>query len=144
MGELWKDFCPTFSNGYLKTLPEGDVTPEAGSLFQYFTTLTKNADPLDRRWLALWSTLKRCPHRTRRVEGKQFRIYTQKALEYVEGGNQVAPKSSQLGCRSQVRLLGHLLDWIYLLTRLQRSALRPLCTENTCTLAGSVICKRIL
>ncbi len=28
------------------------VTTEAGSLFQYFTTPTENADPLLRRWLA--------------------------------------------------------------------------------------------
>ncbi len=37
---------PTFSNLFLKTLTEGAVTTEAGSLFQYFTTLIENADPL--------------------------------------------------------------------------------------------------
>ncbi len=31
----------TFSNLFLKTLTEGAVTTEAGSLFQYFTTLTE-------------------------------------------------------------------------------------------------------
>ncbi len=39
---------PTF---FLKTLIEGAVTTEAGSLLQYFTTLTENADPRLRRWL---------------------------------------------------------------------------------------------
>ncbi len=47
MGEMGKD---------LKKLTEGAVTTEAGSLFQYFTTLIENADPLLRRWLAPWST----------------------------------------------------------------------------------------
>ncbi len=39
----------TFSNLFLKPLTEGAVTTEAGSLFQYFTTLTESADPLLRR-----------------------------------------------------------------------------------------------
>ncbi len=39
------------------TLTEGALTTEARSLFQYFTTLTENADPLLRRGLAPWSTL---------------------------------------------------------------------------------------
>ncbi len=34
--------------------------------------------------------------RAERVEGKQFRINDQKAREYLEGGNQVSPKSSPL------------------------------------------------
>ncbi len=57
MGEMGKDFCPNFINIFLKTLTERAVTTEAGSLFQYFTTLTEKADPLLRRWLAPWSTL---------------------------------------------------------------------------------------
>ncbi len=73
MGEVGKDFCPNF----LKTLTEGAVTTEAGNLFQYFTTLTENADPLLRRW----STLKGCPLRPHRPGG---RINIQKALEYLE------------------------------------------------------------
>ncbi len=55
MGEMGKDFLQTSSNRFLKTLTEGAVTTEAGSLFQYFTTLTENADPLLRRWLAPWN-----------------------------------------------------------------------------------------
>ncbi len=31
---------------FLEALTEGDVPTEAGRLFQYFTTLTENADPL--------------------------------------------------------------------------------------------------
>ncbi len=46
---LLSKLSPTFSS---KTLTEGVVTTEAGSLFQYFTTLTENADPLLRRLLA--------------------------------------------------------------------------------------------
>ncbi len=58
MGGRWgKTSVETFSNRFLKTLTEGAVTTEAGSLFQYFTNLTENADPLLRRWLAPWSTL---------------------------------------------------------------------------------------
>ncbi len=51
MGRWGKTPVQTFSNLLLKTLTEGAVTTEAGSLFQYFTTLTENADPLLRRWL---------------------------------------------------------------------------------------------
>ncbi len=47
-----KTFVQTFSNRFLKTLAEGAVTKEDGSLLQYFTTLTENTDPLLRRWLA--------------------------------------------------------------------------------------------
>ncbi len=41
----------TFSGRFLKILTEGAVTTEAGSLYQYFTTLTENDDPLLWRWL---------------------------------------------------------------------------------------------
>ncbi len=44
-GRWGKTSVQTFSNLFLKTLTEGAVTTEAGSLFQYFTTLTENADP---------------------------------------------------------------------------------------------------
>ncbi len=43
MGEMGKTFVQTFSNRFLKTLTEGAVTTDAGSLFQCFTTLTENA-----------------------------------------------------------------------------------------------------
>ncbi len=36
-----------------------------------FTTLTENFDPLLRRWLAPWSTLKVCPLRPRRAGGRK-------------------------------------------------------------------------
>ncbi len=40
IGEMGKDFrLHIFSNLFLKTLAEGAVTTEAGSLFQYFTNL---------------------------------------------------------------------------------------------------------
>ncbi len=58
MGELGKTSVQIFSNRFWKTLTEGAVTTETGSLFQYFTTFTDYADPLLRRWLAPWSTLK--------------------------------------------------------------------------------------
>ncbi len=70
-GRWGKTSVQTFSNRFLKTLTEGAVTTEAGSLFQYFTTLTENVDPLLRRWLAPWSTLKRCPLRPRRSGGRK-------------------------------------------------------------------------
>ncbi len=44
MGEMGKD--QSFSNLFLKPLTEGAVTTEAVSQFQYFTTLTENANPL--------------------------------------------------------------------------------------------------
>ncbi len=47
-------------NRFLKILTEGAVTTEGGSLFQYFTALTENADPL--RW---------CPLRPRRAGGRK-------------------------------------------------------------------------
>ncbi len=42
-GRWGKTSVHTSSNRFLKTLTEGAVTTEAGSLFQYFTTLTENA-----------------------------------------------------------------------------------------------------
>ncbi len=58
MGEIGKDFYPISSSLFLKTLTEGAVTTEAGSLFQYITTPPpENTDPLLRRWLAPWGTL---------------------------------------------------------------------------------------
>ncbi len=51
---LLSKLCATF---FLKPLTEGAVTTEAGRLFQYFTTLNENANPLLRWWLAPWSTL---------------------------------------------------------------------------------------
>ncbi len=50
-GRLGKTSVQTSSNRFLKALTEGAVTTEAGSLFQYCTTPTENADPLLRRWL---------------------------------------------------------------------------------------------
>ncbi len=70
-GRWGKTSVQTSSNLFLKTLTEGAVTTEAGSLFQYFTTLTENADPLLRRRLAPWSTLKGCPLRPRRAGGRK-------------------------------------------------------------------------
>ncbi len=48
-GRWGKTYVQTFSNLFLKTLTEGAVTTEAGSLFQHFITLTENAGPLLRR-----------------------------------------------------------------------------------------------
>ncbi len=45
-GRWGKISVQTFSNLFLKILTEGAVTTKAGSLFQNFTTLTENADPL--------------------------------------------------------------------------------------------------
>ncbi len=73
-GRWGKISVHTSSNRFLKTLTEGAVTTEAGSLFQYFTTLTENADPLLRRRLAPWSTLKGCPLRPRRVGGRKYKV----------------------------------------------------------------------
>ncbi len=43
-GRWGKTSVQTFPSRFLKTLTEGAVTAEAGSLFQYFTTLTEKAD----------------------------------------------------------------------------------------------------
>ncbi len=45
-GRWGKTSVQTSSNRFLKILTEGAVATEAGSLFQYFTILTENADPL--------------------------------------------------------------------------------------------------
>ncbi len=77
--EVWKVECSVnagggerlLSNCFLKILTERAVTPEAGSEFQYSSTLTENGEPLLRRWLATWSTLKGCLFgRVEREEGK--------------------------------------------------------------------------
>ncbi len=71
-----KTSVQTFSNLFLKTLTEGAVVTEAGSLFQYFTTPTENAD------LAPWIAL---INRVERKEEKQVRIIIQKTRKYLEG-----------------------------------------------------------
>ncbi len=74
MGEMGKDFCPNFLQPFLENIDKGAVTTEARSLFQYFKTLTENVDPLLRRWLAPWSTLKGCPLRARRAGGRKTKF----------------------------------------------------------------------
>ncbi len=54
MGGWEKTSVPTFSYIFLKKLTEGAVMTDTRSLFQYFTTLTENADPLLRRRLTPW------------------------------------------------------------------------------------------
>ncbi len=51
-----KDFYPNVLQPFLENITEEAVTTETVSLLQYFTTLTENADPLLRWWLAPWST----------------------------------------------------------------------------------------
>ncbi len=48
-GGWGKTYVQTFSNLFLEALTKGAVTTEAGSLFQYFATLTEMDDPLLRR-----------------------------------------------------------------------------------------------
>ncbi len=65
VGERGKISVKTFSNLFLKALTERAVTTEAGKLFQYFTTLTENAERPLQQWFAHWSTLQGCPLRSR-------------------------------------------------------------------------------
>ncbi len=44
MEEMGKTSVQTFPNLFLKILTEGTLTMEAGSLFQYFATLTGNEE----------------------------------------------------------------------------------------------------
>ncbi len=46
-GRRGKASVQTFSSRFLKALTVGAVTMEAGSLFQYFPTITENADPFE-------------------------------------------------------------------------------------------------
>ncbi len=57
MREMGKNFCPNFLQPFLEYIDRRSCNDEAGSLFQYFTTLIENADSLLRRWLAPLSTL---------------------------------------------------------------------------------------
>ncbi len=81
----------------MKILTDGAVTTEAGSLFHYFTTLTaKVALTLEYQLgVSAWAA-------SSGREKKQVRINIQEACEYLEGGNQVNPKSSPLqGMKAQ-------------------------------------------
>ncbi len=83
-----------FSNIFLKALKEGAGTTQAGSFFQYFTTLTENAE---KRWLAPWNALYGCPLRPHRAGGKK-----KKFGSIFKDGIQVNPKSSPLqGMKAQ-------------------------------------------
>ncbi len=74
----------TFFNRFLKTLPERAATVEAGSLFQYSATLNENVDPLLRRLLASWSTLKRCSVRVHRARGRRNKFKSKSKMETVD------------------------------------------------------------
>ncbi len=61
------------------------MTTEIASLFQYFTTLTENVDPLLRRWLApcRGTLLGRVEREGGKTSSNQYR----KGLEHLVGGN---------------------------------------------------------
>ncbi len=87
---IWgKTPVQTLSNLFLKILIDGAVNLEAGSLFQYSKTLTET-----RTLKYLVGMLPYAASSGR--EKKHVWIHIQKALEYLEGGNEVIPKSSPL------------------------------------------------
>ncbi len=45
IGRRGSTVIETFSNLFLKKVAEGAVTTEAGSIFQYYTSLTENGNP---------------------------------------------------------------------------------------------------
>ncbi len=91
-GRWRKTSVQTFSNLFLKTLTQGAVTTEAGSLFQYFTTLSfVGGSHLGVSYSG--ALLSRAEWEG---EKKRVRIIIQKTREYLEGGNQVSPKPSPL------------------------------------------------
>ncbi len=71
MGEMGIHFCPNFLQPFLKNIHRRCCDDGRRNLFQYFTTLTENADPLLRRLLAPWSTLLECLLRPRRAGGRK-------------------------------------------------------------------------
>ncbi len=95
-GRWGKTSVLNLSNRFLKTLTEGAVTTEAGSLFQYFTTPPK----MPTLSFGGGSHL-RVPcsgallGRVEREGGKTSPSHNVlKAREYLAGGNEVIPKSS--------------------------------------------------
>ncbi len=96
MREMGKDFCPKFLQPFLENIDR--INCNDGSLLQYFTTLTENADPLLWRRLAPWSALKGCPLRPRRAGGrkKKFGSISKRPLNILKVVKTSFPKSSPL------------------------------------------------
>ncbi len=113
-------------NLFLVVFIEGDVTTEAGSLFQYFTTLTEKTDPFFRRWLLPRSTLYGCT--SREWEGEKLNI--QNTQEYIEFSNQISLNSSSLqGMKAQ------LLQYVFV-GKVTNASYQPCCSSlNTLQMA---------
>ncbi len=125
MGEMGKDFCPNFLQPLLENIDRGGCND--GS--QYFTTLTENADPLHRRWLAPWSTLKGCPVSLISIICKIFeRILKRALLSILSDTRSISPHQQgflpRRSCLSNLLVFeeavtrmmdeGHTVDVIYL------------------------------
>ncbi len=61
VGEMGKDFCPNFLQQFLENIDSRSCNDGSRELAPIFH------NPLLRRWLAPWSTLKGCPLRPRRA-----------------------------------------------------------------------------
>ncbi len=98
MGEMGNDFCPNFLQPFLENIDRRSYNDGFRELIPVFHNPHRKTGPLLRWWLALRSTLYGCPLRPRRAGGRKKRVWinTQKAREYLEGGNQVSPKSPLL------------------------------------------------
>ncbi len=89
---MGKDFCPNFLKPFLEKIDRRSCNDGSRELIPVFH------NPLRLEYLVgvpSWAA-------SSRREEKQVRINIQKALEYLEGGNQVSPKSSPLqGMKAQ-------------------------------------------
>ncbi len=97
-GRWGKTSVQTSSNRFLKTLTEGAVTMEAGELIPIFRNPHRKCRPSPSAVAGTLEYLEDVPSKATSSgrKEKQVRINIQKALEYLEGGNQVIPKSSPL------------------------------------------------
>ncbi len=79
-GEMGKDFCPNFLQPFLENIDRRSCNLGSRELIPVFH------NPLLRRWLAPWSTLKGCPLRPRRASliPKKFLSLALIFLEYTK------------------------------------------------------------
>ncbi len=104
VGEMRKDFCPYFLQSFLENIDRRSCNDGSWQLIPIFHNPHRKCRPSPSavaRTLEYLAGVPSLATSSGRKE-KQARINIHKALEYLEGGNQVIPKSSPLqGMKAQ-------------------------------------------
>ncbi len=107
VGEMRKDFCPKFLQPFLESIDRGSCNNGSRELIPVFHNPHRKCRPSPSALARTLEYLEGVSSQaaSSRGEEKQVRINIQKALEYLEGGNEVIPKSSPLLQRMKAQSL---------------------------------------